>query len=129
MDRKFVATALGYGLVGLLLGIFMAMSKNHSQLVTHAHIMLLGLVVSFIYAACHKLWLGASTSRLINIQYYLHQIGTLLLTLGLFFMYGGLLPEAVLGPFLGIGSLFVLGGMILMKIMFIQSKPVTTTDS
>ena len=46
MDRKYVLTGLGYALLGLLLGIHMAATKNHGQLVTHAHIMLLGFVVS-----------------------------------------------------------------------------------
>ncbi|WP_416306145.1 TonB-dependent receptor [Neptunicella sp. SCSIO 80796] len=125
MDRKFVTTALGYAILGLLLGIFMAMSHNHSQLVTHAHILLIGFVVSFVYAVCHKLWLTGLVSKLVRIQYYAHQIGTLLLVVGLFLMYGGLVAEAILGPILGIGSLLVLSGMIMMKVMFIRSKPKT----
>ena len=55
MDRKFVLTGLGYAILGLLLGIYMAASKNHGQLVAHAHIILVGFVVSFVYGVCHKL--------------------------------------------------------------------------
>lgn len=65
MDRKFVLTSLCYAVVGLVLGIFMAASKNIGQVVTHAHVLLVGFVVSFIYAALlHKLWLNNSTSYL-----------------------------------------------------------------
>ena len=48
MDRKFVISALCYALLGMVLGIHMAASKDHGQFVTHAHIMLVGFVVSFI---------------------------------------------------------------------------------
>lgn len=55
MDRKFILTAFGYAILGLALGIHMAASKDHGQFVTHAHIMLVGFVLSFIYGLCHKL--------------------------------------------------------------------------
>ena len=122
MDRKYVMTALGYGLVGLLMGIYMAHSKNHAQVVTHAHIMLVGLVVSFIYAVCYKLWLAASPSKLSTIQFYTHQIGTFVMLISLFLLFGGFAPESVMGPILGISTLSVLISMLLMKILFIKSK-------
>ena len=86
MDRKFVATGLGFGILGLLLGIYMAASHNHGQLVTHAHIMLVGFVVSFVYGVCHKLWLGNNESGLARIQFYLHVVGAIGLTIGLFLL-------------------------------------------
>ncbi|PXF29478.1 TonB-dependent receptor [Pokkaliibacter plantistimulans] len=120
MDRKFVMAGLGYALVGLALGIYMAASKNHSQLVTHAHIMLLGFVVSFIYGVCHKLWLQNVPARMANLQFYIHQLGTLVLLIGLFCLFAGLVPEPILGPVLGIASVIVFSGLVLMKVMFIK---------
>ena len=73
MDRKFVISALCYAMLGMLLGIYMAATQDHGQFVTHAHIMLVGFVVSFIYALCHKLWLDGPNRRLAQIQFYLHQ--------------------------------------------------------
>ena len=75
MDRKFVLTSLVYAVIGMSLGIFMAATKDHGQMVSHAHIMLAGFVVTFIYALCHKLWLGNQISLLAKIQFYTHQIG------------------------------------------------------
>lgn len=121
MDRKFVLTALGYALIGLILGIYMAASKNHGQLVTHAHIMLLGFVVSFIYALCHKLWLTNTNSTLVSLQYFLHQIGTFLLLISLFLLYGKYVDEKILDIVLGISSIIVLLGVVLMKVLFIKS--------
>jgi hypothetical protein len=122
MDRKFLLSAFGYALIGVLLGIAMAHSKNHGQFVTHAHIMLLGFVVSFIYAVCHKLWLHNPSPKLVQFQYYAHQIGTAGLVIGLFLMYGGMVAESIVGPILGVASILVLFGVILMKVMIIKAK-------
>ncbi len=62
MHRQYVITALGYGLLGLLLGIYMAHSQNHLQHVTHAHIMLIGFVVSLSTASATSCgWRGSTT--------------------------------------------------------------------
>ena len=122
MDRKYVLTSLGYAIAGLLLGIYMAASQDHGQYVTHAHIMLLGFVVSFVYAALYKIWLNGYSSKLVSIQYLLHQVGTLVLLVGLFCLYGGFIAEEVLGPIMGVFSILVLLGMILMKAIFIKAS-------
>ena len=122
MDRKFVATGLGFAILGLILGIYMAASHNHGQLSTHAHIMLVGFVVSFIYGVCHKLWLTNSESRMATIQFYLHVIGAIGITVGLFLLYGGMVAPEKIEPVLSISSISVLLGMILMKVLFVRSK-------
>lgn len=121
MDKKYVTTALGYALLGILLGIYMAASKNHIQHVTHAHILLIGFVVSFIYAVIYKLWLMGDTGMLGKVQYWAHQSGTLVIIIGLFLLYGGYAPEPTLGPILGVASLAVFAGMLLMKIMYLRA--------
>jgi len=121
MDKKFVLTGLGYAIIGLALGIFMAASKDHGQLVTHAHIMLIGFVVSFIYGLCHKLWLNNSTSKLAVTQYYVHQVGTLVILIGLFLYYGKFVSIETIDPVLAISSIAVFAGMVMMKVLFIKS--------
>lgn len=121
MDRKFAMTGLGYAIAGMLLGIYMAASHNHGQLVTHAHIMLVGFVVSFIYALCHKLWLGNAASKLSAIQFYIHQAGAAVMTVGLFLLYGKFVSLEKIDPVLALASLAILTAMILMKVMFIKS--------
>ena len=121
MDKKFILTGLGYAIIGLALGIFMAASKDHGHLVTHAHIMLVGFVVSFIYGLCHKLWLNNATTMLAKSQYYIHQVGTVGIVIGLFLYYGKHVSLETIDPFLALSSIAVLIGMILMKILFIKS--------
>ena len=121
MDIKFVFTGLIYAIVGLMLGIFMAASKDHGHLVTHAHIMLVGFVVSFIYGVCHKLWLGNKKTNLALTQYYLHQVGTIGLVTGLFLFYGKFVSIETVDPILALSSIAVLIGMVLMMVLFIKS--------
>ena len=121
MDRKFVLTSLGYAILGLALGIFMAASHNHGQLVTHAHIMLIGFVVSFIYGLCHKLWLNNITSKLAVAQFYIHQVGTFIIVIGLFLYYGQFVTLETIDPVLAVASITVFIGMVLMKVLFIKS--------
>ncbi|MGB1466860.1 MAG: TonB-dependent receptor [Alcanivorax nanhaiticus] len=120
MDKKFMMTALGYAIVGMLLGIHMAASHNHVQHVTHAHIMLIGFVISMAYAICHKLWLGNITSSLAKVQYYFHQAGTLVILISLFLMYGSFVSVSTLEPVMAVSSIVVLVGMVLMKVLFIK---------
>lgn len=122
MDRKFILTSLGYAILGLALGLYMAASKDHDQRVTHTHIMLVGFVVSFIYALLHKLWLNEAAAKLAKIQYYLHQVGTAGLAVGLFLLYGHFVSDSKIGPFLGVFSISIFSGMILMKVMFLKSS-------
>lgn len=120
MDRKFILTAFGYAILGLALGIHMAASKDHGQFVTHAHIMLVGFVLSFIYGLCHKLWLDNSHSKLAILQFYVHQCGSLVLLIGLFLLYGQFVALELIDPVLAIASTTVFVGVILMKIELIR---------
>lgn len=120
MDRKYIVSSLLYAVIGLLLGVVMAASGDHGQLVTHAHIMLAGFVVSFIYGLLHKLWLNNSTSMIAKTQFYIHQIGVAVLVVGLFLLYGGIIPLETIDPILALASISVLLGMILMTFLFVQ---------
>ncbi|WP_333703635.1 TonB-dependent receptor [Vibrio hepatarius] len=120
MDRKFVLTAFGYAILGLLLGIYMAASKNHGQYVTHAHIMLIGFLLSFVYGLCHKLWLNNSTSKLAIAQFYVHQIGSFVVLLGLFLLYGQFVALETIDPILAAASITVFVGVVLMKVEFVR---------
>jgi len=121
MSKKFVLASLGYAIIGLLLGVYMGATHNHAQLVAHAHILLAGFVLSFIYALCHKLWLNEIESALAKIQFGVHQLGVLALSAGLFLLYGGFVEPASLEAVLAAASVAVLAGMVLMALMFATS--------
>lgn len=127
-DRKFLVWALSYAVAGMCLGIFMAASHNHAQHVTHAHIMLVGFVVSLIYGVIHKLWLGQGMAQLARLQFYTHHAGALAMFVGLLLLYGGVVAEASIEPLLSLASMTVLGAAVLMLVMALKANRVHTAQ-
>ncbi len=125
-DRKFLVWSLCYAVAGMCLGIFMAASHNHTQHVTHAHILLIGFIVSLVYGVIHKLWLGDSTPGLAKAQFMVHQAGAAVISVGLLLLYGNVVPLAQIDPVLAIASLTVLAGALLMLIMVLKSNAART---
>ena len=120
-DRAYLIWALSYAAAGMGLGIFMAISKNHGQLVTHAHILLVGFVTSLIYAVIHKLWLPAPPRRMATVQFVLHQAGCLVMFSGLLLLFGSMATEEQLSPLLGSAAIAVILGMLLMLLMVVRA--------
>ena len=110
-DRKYLVWALGYAVAGMSVGIYMGASQNHAELVAHAHILLIGFAVSLFYGLIHKLWLPRPPRTMAQVQFVLHQAATFVVSLSLLLLYGGVLPDATLGPVLGIASAGVLAGV------------------
>ncbi len=126
IDRKYLLWALGYAVVGMSLGIYMAGTHDHSHFVTHAHINLVGFLLSLVYGIIHKLWLGQASQRIAQIQFILHQAGALVLGMGLFLLYGKVFPQAQLDPILAIASITVLAGALLMFYMVLKAHAAKT---
>jgi hypothetical protein len=122
-DRKYLIWALGYAIAGMGLGLYMAASQNHGQLVAHAHILLIGFAVSFVYAIIHRLWLAKTGKTIARVQFTLHQIATLVVSSGLMLFYGGVVSDSTIGPILGIAASGVLAGVLLMLYMVVKSQP------
>jgi len=120
-DRKFLLWAIAFAIFGLCVGIYMAASKDHSLLVAHAHIMLVGFVVTLIYAIIHKLWLPAPGRRIAWVQHIVHIVSAIVLSAGLLLLYGGVFPEASLEPVLIPSTNGVLLGMLLMGWMVLRA--------
>jgi len=121
LDKKYLVWSLAYVAAGMASGIFMAASHDHAQHVTHAHILLVGFVVSFIYAVIHKLWLGEQTSLLAKVQLITHQAGALTMFSGLFLLYGSIVAPESIEPVLALSSIVVLAAALLMIFMTLKA--------
>jgi hypothetical protein len=120
LDKKYLVWSLSFATVGLALGIFMAATNNHSELVAHAHILMIGFVLSFIYGMIHKLWLVQPSRAVANFQFGLHQLSAIVISVGLFLLYGNLVSSSKLEALLSVASLGVLLAMLLMVYMVIR---------
>lgn len=87
--RNFFTMAVIYSLLGMTLGLSMAMSQDHSQIPTHAHIMVLGWLMSAVFAFFYHLVPAARASRLASIHFWLAALSSLGMFIGLFGLYGG----------------------------------------
>ena len=125
-DKKYLVWALGYIVTGMCLGIFMAASHDHGERVTHAHINLVGFVLSLSYGIIHKLWLGNVNLGIAKTQFIVHQAGAVTMFTGLLLLYGNIIPEAQLDPILAIASITVLVGALLMFYMVLKTSTVKT---
>lgn len=132
MSRTYLVWSLCYAAIGMALGIYMATSHNHGELVTHAHVLMVGFVVSLVYGIIHRLWLDAPGRVTAMAQFVIHQLAAALMLVGLLLLYGGKASETTLAPLLGAGSIGVLLGMLLMLYMVLRpgrarrAKPVTS---
>lgn len=113
VEKFHLVIGILYALGGMILGMVMAESGDHTQHVTHAHAMLLGFVVSALYAVFYRLW-ELKQGLLALIQFGVHHIGTIIMVIGLYMLYGAMMPEDQIGPILGIASALVVAGMVLM---------------
>lgn len=125
-DRKFLVFALGYIVLGMGLGIYMAASHDHAEHPTHAHINLIGFLLSLSYGVIHKLWLTNPKQIVAKIQFIAHHAGAVTIFAGLFLLYGNAVPEAKLDPILAIGSITVLSAALLMFYMVLKASAVKT---
>jgi peptidoglycan/LPS O-acetylase OafA/YrhL len=123
-DRKYLVWALSYIVVGICLGIYMAASHDHAERPTHAHINLIGFVLSLSYGIIHKLWLQHANQIIAKIQFIVHHAGAVTIFVSLFLLYGNMVPEARLEPILATASITVLVGALLMFFMVLKTSTV-----
>jgi cbb3-type cytochrome oxidase subunit 1 len=108
---RFFASALIYAILGMSLGLVMGMTQDHSQMPTHAHILLLGWVTFAIFGFFYHTFPSASDSRMASVHFWLAEIGFVMLIIGLFSIFGG--RSAMGEPLAAIGSITLLASMIL----------------
>lgn len=97
-------------LVGMIWGIVMAISRDHSALPAHAHLNLLGWVSLFLFGIFYRLHPSLDLASSALIQVWIWIVGTLVLTVGVALVHSG---NAIGDPIAGVGALTVLVDMAL----------------
>jgi len=95
--RLFFILAIAYAILGLLLGLHMSISQDHSQMPTHAHMMVLGWLMSAVFAFFYHLFPDVGRSRLAQIHFLLTAASGIILLVTLYmFLAGNIAVEPVL---------------------------------
>jgi hypothetical protein len=111
--RGFLVMGALYLLVGIGLGAHMGASQDHSLSPVHAHINLLGFTLMTLFGLGYLLIPGLDEGRTARLHFWLHQIGTFCLMLGLALLMKGILPEMPTGPILSIFEVMIFAGVVL----------------
>lgn len=98
ISRGFIVMGAVYLVVGIVLGAYMGGSGDHSLTPVHAHINLLGFTLMTVFGIGYRVLPGMAEGTLPKVHFWLHQVGALLLLLGLFAMMTGQVAEATIGP-------------------------------
>ena len=127
IDGLFLRIAVVYVIAGMALGIFMAMSDDHTQMPTHAHVNLMGWASMALYAVVYRVWPEAARSRLAVWHFWTANLGTLVAVAGVAGIMAG--HEDAFGPIAGIGSILALIGMLLFALIVYTRVGLTGADA
>ena len=111
--RNFLVTGVLYLLVGILVGMIMGGSGDHTMSPVHAHINLLGFTLMVLFSVTYKVFPEMSKSGLAAMHFWLFQIGVLIMLVALFVMTGSILPESMIGPVMPVSELIVLMSILI----------------
>ncbi|WP_343081134.1 hypothetical protein [Ostreiculturibacter nitratireducens] len=116
ISRAFLVTGSLYLIVGILLGMYMGGSGNHTLAPVHAHINLLGFTLMTIFGLAYVMVPQLAGSSLAKAHFWLHQAGALILLALLFLMMSGSVAEATVGPVMPVAELAILLGAVTFAI-------------
>ena len=107
--RLFFTVAIAYAILGMILGLSMAMSHDHAELPTHAHIMVAGWVSSAIFSYFYHLFPAINNKRIATVHFWLQTVSAIVMMISLLGLYGGhpeMEPGAAIGAIgYGLGML------------------------
>ena len=108
--RNFFILALIYAICGMLLGLYMGLSQDHTQMPTHAHAMVLGWLMSGFFAFFYHFFPEIGRSWLAKVHFWFTAAAGIVLLVSLYFVVGG---NAQLEPVTGISSILYFVGLLL----------------
>ena len=111
VSRNFLVIGSLYLLIGILFGMYMGGSGDHTFAPLHAHINLLGFTLMTVFALVYKVFPALAGGRLATVHFWLHQIGAFVLLVMLFLMFSGSISEAGMAPMAPLAEALVLIGV------------------
>jgi cbb3-type cytochrome oxidase subunit 1 len=97
-------------LAGMLWGIIMGISEDHSAMPAHAHLNLLGWVSLFLFGIFYYLHPAIDGSRAATTQVWIWIVGTVILTAGVGLVHTG---HMIGDPIAAVGSIIVFADALL----------------
>ena len=125
ISKLFFKTAIVFLLIGVAVGLQMAISGDHGVFSAHAHINLLGWVTSAIFGIYYALNPAKAQRRIAMVHYGVYTLGLIVMAPALYFMLRG---NPSLEPVVAIGSLIVAAGVLIFAFVVFSAETERTTS-
>jgi len=118
ISRLWVLTGLVFLLIGMGLGLKMAMAQDYGMHGLHAHLNLLGFVIMTLFGLCYHNWPKMQEGMLATVHYVLHTV-TVAVSLTLFyFILSNMDLAPKIGPVMDIVLMGTYAGVLLFAYLF-----------
>lgn len=114
LTRNYILLGLVWLVAGMIFGAWLGATNHMNYANSHAHMNLLGFVVSVLFGLIHWATPNLSKSRLANPQFLIYEIGAVTL------VFGKIMVDAngAENPALIVGSVITIIGAALMLVIF-----------
>ncbi|KXF76652.1 hypothetical protein ATN84_11435 [Paramesorhizobium deserti] len=117
--QLFFKTAIIFLIIGIAMGLQMAISGNHNVIGAHAHANLLGWVTMAIFGVYYALNPRKAEKRIAMLQYGIYTSGVIIMVPSLYMM---LLGNPAMEPVVAIASLITFAGVLLFAVIVFSGK-------
>jgi len=121
--QLYFRTAIIFLIVGISMGLNMAISQDHSAIGAHAHANLLGWVTMAIFGGYHALNPAKAERRIAMIQYCVYTTGVALMVPALYLMLTG---NPSMEPVVAVASLITFAGVLLFAVIIFSNGATVT---
>jgi hypothetical protein len=121
---SFQAAVL-FVIAGMVWGIVMAISEDHSAMPAHAHLNLLGWVSLFLFGIFYHLHPAVDRSRTASVQVWVWIGCTVILTVGVALVHSG---HAIGDPVAAVGAIVALADMLLFGWLVLRRDAVKVDE-
>lgn len=111
--------AVVFVVAGMIWGIIMAISDDHSAMPAHAHLNVLGWVSLFLFGVYYRLHPSLERAKSAIAQVWVWIFGTIILTIGVGLVHTG---HSIGDPIAAVGSIIVLLDMLLFGWLVLRGE-------
>src|SRR5690606_32068027 len=122
ISHLFFRTAVLFLIVGIGMGLQMAISQNHNVIGAHAHVNLLGWVTSAIFGGYYALNPAKAERRLAMVHYAVYRLGVAMMAVALYLL---LLGNPAMEPVVAVSALITFAGVLIFAWIVFAPENVT----
>ncbi len=126
LAELYFKTAVIFFIIGISIGLKMAISEDHTVIGAHAHCNLLGWVSMALFGGYYALNPKKAERRIAMIQYYVYTLGVAIMVPALYMMLEG---NMAMEPLVAVSSLIVFAGALLFAFVIFSPKDSVATPT